>query len=519
MLITYIGHAGFVVETEQAVLVTDPWLSPEGAFDSAWFQFPRNHDLAPFVRKKLSDRAKKRFVYISHEHRDHFDLSFLKSLLLDELSFIIPHFQRDALRAELARLNPAELILCKHGEEVDLPGGSAKLFIDDSGINRDSSILIRAHGEAFLNLNDCKLHDQLPEISAAEGPISIFTCQFSGATWHPTCYTYKSEEYQSISRKKLVTKFETVARAIEAVRPRAFLPSAGPACFLDPTLIHLNFEPVNIFPRTPLLFQYLRDRLPGCETLLLDIMPGDVVSADTCRWELRGKERVGEEDFQSYIQSYAARYQGYFFQKQRPPCEEQARQILFRLQSALEEKLSAFELHDRLHVPLYFGLSDVSNKMLRIDFPSRTVEQVPGISEPDYYSLITPSWQITRVLDKAITWEEFALTFRVRLNRKPDVYQTLIQGFLLLESEDMNWFCRRLLEVEQSGIRTIVEAGGIPYSIDRYCPHQGGDLSCGWADEGRLWTCPRHRWQFALDKNGDCLTGNGSIHAICLEND
>lgn len=519
MQITYLGHAGFVVETEQSVLVADPWLSPEGAFDSAWFQFPCNHDLAPFVRKKLQDRSKKRFVYISHEHRDHFDSNFLKSLPLGELAFIVPHFQRDALRTELERLKPGELILCNHREDVSLPGGTAKLYIDDSGINRDSSILLRFDGETFLNLNDCKLHDQLPAIHASEGPISIFTCQFSGATWHPTCYAYEPEEYQNISRKKLVNKFETVARAIETVRPRAYLPSAGPACFLDPTLIHLNFEPVNIFPRTPLLFQFLHERLVDSDTLLLDIMPGDIVFAKTGQWEARGAERVNETDFESYIHSYAARYQDYFTEKQKQPSEEQAQRILCRLQSAFEEKLSAFELHERLRLPLYFGLSDVTDRLLRIDFPSRTVEQVSGILETNHYSLTTPSWQITRVLDKAITWEEFALTFRVRLNRKPDVYQTLVQGFLLLEAEDMNWFCRKLLDIEQSGKRTIVEAGGVHYSIDRYCPHQGGDLSCGWAEEGRLWTCPRHRWQFALDKDGDCLTSSGSIHAVCLEND
>jgi UDP-MurNAc hydroxylase len=185
----------------------------------------------------------------------------------------------------------------------------------------------------------------------------------------------------------------------------------------------------------------------------------------------------------------------------------------------LERKLAAFELHDRLRVPLYFGLSDTEGQILKIDFPARAVEHVREIPETDYYSLMTPSWQIARVLDGAITWEEFALTFRVRLNRKPDVYQTLIQGFLLLEPEDMNWFCRRLLEIEQNRERVIVEAGGLRYSIDRYCPHQGGDLSQGWADDGKYWTCPRHRWQFALEEGGKCITGDGSIHAVCLEND
>ncbi len=105
----------------------------------------------------------------------------------------------------------------------------------------------------------------------------------------------------------------------------------------------------------------------------------------------------------------------------------------------------------------------------------------------------------------------------MRLNRKPDVYQTLIQGFLLMEPEDLNWFCKKLINIEQQKQRAVVEAGGTRYSIDRFCPHQGGDLCQGWVDQGRLWVCPRHRWEFALDKEGRCLTSNTSIHAVCLE--
>jgi UDP-MurNAc hydroxylase len=288
---------------------------------------------------------------------------------------------------------------------------------------------------------------------------------------------------------------------------------------LDPTLIELNFGPVTIFPRAPQLLQYLRKRLGSRETKVLEIMPGDTVGAATGDVVAHGTERVSELEFEGYIRAYAARYTDYFRERQKQPSEEEVQTILDRLSAALERKLEAFELHDRLTVPLYFGLSDATGKILKIDFPSQTVEHVPGIQESNYYSLMTPSWQIARVLDGAITWEEFALTFRVRLNRKPDVYQTLIQGFLLLEPEDMNWFCRKLLEIEQNRERIIVEAGGLRYSIDRYCPHQGGDLSQGWADEGRYWTCPRHRWQFALEENGRCLTGQGSINAVCLEND
>jgi UDP-MurNAc hydroxylase len=519
MQITYLGHAGFLLETDQAVLVMDPWLSSEGAFDSAWFQFPCNHHLAPMIREKLRDSRKKRFVYVSHEHRDHFDPHFLESLPTHELVFIIPKFTRAALRTELARLEPNALIACGHGQEVLIPGGSVKLYLDDSGLNRDSAILVKFGRDVLLNLNDCKLYDEVAAIAALEGPVSVLTCQFSGATWHPTCYGYEPDEYRRISRQKLLGKFEIVARVIEAVRPQIYLPSAGPACFLDPALISINFEAVNIFPRASQFLEFLGNRLPGIETRFMEIMPGDLLCPATGHLEACGTERVSEANFERYIHSYAARYADYFAERRMRPSEAQVDEILGGLRTALQKKLSEFILPDRMRVPLYFGLSDVAGKLLKINFVRKSIDCVSEITESDYYSLFTPSWQISRVLEEAITWEEFALTFRVRLNRKPDVYQTLMQGFLLMEPEDMNWFCSKIMEIEQRQKRFIIEACGTRYSIDRYCPHQGGDLSQGWLAEGRFWTCPRHRWQFALDKEGQCLTSNGSIHAVCLEND
>lgn len=77
MLITYLGHAGFCIETESIVIVMDPWLSEYGAFDSSWFQYPKNHHMAQYVRELMSNTPKDKYIYISHEHQDHFDLEFL----------------------------------------------------------------------------------------------------------------------------------------------------------------------------------------------------------------------------------------------------------------------------------------------------------------------------------------------------------------------------------------------------------------------------------------------------------
>jgi UDP-MurNAc hydroxylase len=497
----------------------DPWLSPEGAFDSAWFQFPRNHHLAPFVREKLADPSKERFIYISHEHQDHFDRKFLGTLDCREITFVVPRFERAALRTAVRAYQAKQVITCGHEDVVPIPGGYLKLYLEDSGLNRDSAIFVNAEGQSFLNLNDCKLYDELARIVQRDGPISVFACQFSGATWHPICYDYLPEEYERISRQKVASKFETVARAIEMVKPRVYLPSAGPPCFLDPTLMHLNFERLNVFPRAAKFLSYLDTRLDQTTTQALSMAPGAVLDVDSAQIVRDGTERPTEENLGEYLSSYAEPYASRFAKWQGESSEQKLCALLERLRDALEHKLSALTLNERVNVPLYFGFTDASSYMVRVDFSRRIVEPVTGISDQDYYSLAAPSWQVARILDAEITWEDFALTFRMRLNRSPDVYQTLIQGFLLMEPEDMNWLCARLQEIEQRRKRTVVEAGGTRYSIDRYCPHGGADLSQGWSEQGRFWVCPRHRWQFALDKAGQCVANNASVNAICLESD
>jgi UDP-MurNAc hydroxylase len=107
----------------------------------------------------------------------------------------------------------------------------------------------------------------------------------------------------------------------------------------------------------------------------------------------------------------------------------------------------------------------------------------------------------------------------MKLNREPDVYQTVVQGFLRLEPEDMNAFCAKLLSIETHQERIVVEVDGKRYAVDRYCPHQGGDLTRGWIEEGRFLTCPRHQWQFDLENDGEARRNAGTINAICLDDD
>lgn len=493
----------------------DPWLSPSGAFDSAWFQFPCNHHLAALVQEKIQDNTRDRYIYLSHEHKDHFDMAFLNSLIARDFKFIVPRFRRSTLRDLLADYESDGVIACDDRQTVPLLDGLIILYLDDSELDRDSAILLIADDQKFLNINDCKLHDQLPEIKKEHGDIDVFAAQFSGATWHPTCYDYPPETYQRISKKKMISKFEATAKAIEAIRPRMYLPSAGPCCFLDPGLIHINFEPVNIFPRAPKVLAYLEKRLTKSYPVYApEIMPGDVIDVTKAEFIYKVPDRVNEDTYAEYINDYAARYEGFFNQRRYNYAEDQLNLLLDRLKLELEQKLSQFSLSERIDRRLYIRFQDGMDKMLRVNFQDRTVEAVSEIMEENYYSMVAPSWEIARVLDNKLTWEDFSLTFRMRLNREPDVYQTLIQGFLIMEPEDLNHLCARLLEIESRKERIVVEAGGTRYSVYRICPHQGGDLSEGWIEEERYLVCARHRWRYDLQNGGQSETSNDSIEAI-----
>jgi UDP-MurNAc hydroxylase len=409
------------------------------------------------------------------------------------------------------------MIFFHHKQEINIPGGSLKFYVDDSWANRDSAILITAGNAAFLNMNDCKLFDVLHEIVHEDGPITVFACQFTGATWHPTCYDYPIEEYEAVSTRKLMTKFELVARAIELLQPGVYMPSAGPVCFLDPELFHLNTQSVNIFPRATKFISYLKQRLPGTSMFVPEMMPGDVLDALSSRITAWSEERFEEEKALTYIAEYADSYRRYFEERVTSHERVDAQETLEALRMELDRKLEQLSLADRVTLPLYFRLDGASKRMLRVDFGRRTVDYAFVNSDSKYYEITAPVWQIAKILARELTWEEFSLTFRARLKRDPDVYDPVLHAFLIMEIADIGRYCDHLLQIEAQEQRIVVEADGKKFSVRRYCPHQGGDLSCGWIDHGRFLTCPRHRWQFDLLQGGLCTTNRTDIGAVCLE--
>ena len=51
------------------------------------------------------------------------------------------------------------------------------------------------------------------------------------------------------------------------------------------------------------------------------------------------------------------------------------------------------------------------------------------------------------------------------------------------------------------------------YEIDRYCPHNSGDLCEADVNENNEVVCPRHGWKFSLSNDGKVKSGTYTINA------
>ncbi|KTD66573.1 CMP-N-acetylneuraminate monooxygenase [Legionella santicrucis] len=522
MKITYLGHAGFYVESESSVIIMDPWLSRYGAFDSAWFQFPKNSHMIEYVLNHFDSTHKDKYIYVSHEHKDHFDIEFLKMIKKRNFKFILANFHRSIVKEQLEAVNYQcdGIISLNYEEEFTLKDGNLRLFVLDAELDCDSAILVQADSKSFLNINDCKLHEKLEKIVRLHGKIDVFAAQFSGAIWHPVCYDMPLKDYQRVSLKKRMNKFSIVARAIETVNPTFYIPSAGPPCFLDPMLAHINFEKINIFPKAPEYLRYLDKHCKATDTIWPEIMPGDILDVNLGKFIHLDENRVEEQQYESYIKSYANEYKDYFQLRETENKKVNPQAVFVDLKRDLEEKMKNVNLVNvKVHAILYWGISDYSDIMYRIDLTNKTITTTKEILDPNnYWKIEAPAWQVNKVLIKEMNWPDFVLTFRVKLKRNPDLYDVVTHGFVALDAIEIGRFCDLVERFHANNKdRIVVEFEGKRYSILRWCPHLGGDLSSGWLDSQGCWVCPRHQWHFDLRNSGQCITSTETIDAICLD--
>lgn len=513
--ITFLGHAGFMIETHHELILMDPWLSDTGAYDSAWFQYPCNHHLADIVRRKVEETSKNVLVYVSHEHRDHLDETFLRSLPETKVTLIMPRFIRDHLYAEFGDWEGGSFFF-DDGGRFGLHDGYLEFYIHDSVREADSAVLFHMdeHNFNFLNMNDCHIQDRVAQIKKDNGFINVLACHFSGASWFPTCYRYDQKTKDKKVKRVKLGRFSMLCKLIEEIQPLYYIPSAGPACFLDDGLSGLNSMEESVFPHASEFYEFWKKwRGDLSKTYFAYHRPGDKLFYTP----VTEPPIVGRQELIDEIKAYQIRVGHHLdvrHKRIRPPDNE----ILDYLVYILQEKVDHFPLAEQVNCCLILRQAEtIHAPLVKVDFQTRTVEEVPYCCYDEmyqygrHYAIIADNADFSD-LAVTLTWYEWLLSFRFGIIRTPDEFDVLLDGFLVNETEDLGSFCRHYKE-RISDEHILVHTISKTYKVCRKCPHEGADLSNAWIDGNEL-VCSKHGWRFDLENGGKCDMSDATINAV-----
>jgi UDP-MurNAc hydroxylase len=482
-VIRYLGHAGFIVEHRGLRLLIDPWFYP--AFLKAWFPYPDNRGLLPEVAEGHFDA-----LYISHAHEDHFDERTLEGLDR-RLKVLVPRYRSKVMARRLASMGFENLVLLGHREQHALAEGFTATMLLDTSHKEDSGLLLDLDGFRFLDLNDCNT-----PMSELPADVDLLAAQYSGAMWYPNCYAYPPATMAQKVAAVRAGLMETLLAKVRLTGARAYLPSAGPACFLDPELASFNDRDTTIFPVWENVSAEFTAACP--EVQVLRLAPGDVldqVAAGSLPRVVAGGCDPLPSDPDDYLARYSERraqeWQAYHTAPAQPVTAPEVEEYFRRLQQWNTRFLRDYRKDIRL-------VADGAHWGIRL---GTLAEQFVFEDEPvdAGYTLNVPPRVLRAVLDGRTGWEEALLSMRLTLHRSPDVFDLTLMSLLRYGNHPAQTM---QLVRERENAETIERDG---LRMQRFCPHAGEDLTYATICRDVI-ECPRHHWKWDA-RTGECLDG------------
>ena len=507
-----------LIETAGGSIVCDPWFVP--AFFGSWFVFPRNDRLS----EELQDRIRGAdYLYVSHLHGDHFDETWLadERNLRRDIAVLVPGYPSRELDTRLRALGFDNLIRTVDGEELLLGGGNGStltvaIHVETSitdGPGGDSALVVSDGTSRLVNQNDCRTTDLAA--LAAHGPADLHWLQYSGAIWYPMVYEMDDATLGHLVEAKIESQLTRAMRYVESIDARAVVPSAGPPCFLDPDLFHLNV----VTGDEPSIFVDQRTflaRLAASGHAGVLAIPGTTI--DVGPEAISVEQPIADDEVAAIFErkgAYLARYQADWMPWLEAMHERWAAQPESDLVPTLQEwwrPLLAACPTVREGIGAACLLRAVSTEAddveILIDFPTGDVRTYAG--EPYGFRFEIDRNLVEKVVaDRAVDWSNsLFLSCRFRAWREDEFNEYVYNFFKSLSPG-------RMRRTEAEALRKLhpptetepdIELDG--WVMQRRCPHRNADLSVFGEVHGCELVCTLHGWRFDLE-TGRCLTSAG----------
>ncbi len=424
MRITYLAHASLLVEAGGQRLVTDPWL--EGpTYLGAWWHFPE-----PAV--DAAQLGPVDWVYLTHEHVDHFHVPTL-ARLPRATPILIGRFFTPRFVAKLRALGFSDIRELPHGREVPLgPDGALRVTSYQYRAD-DTALVVRDREATLLDLNDCLLRaGALDELLERHGKIDLLAASFANAEAYPIVYDLEDARERPDWDDQ--ARFDGFLDKVRAIAPDAFVPFASMFCFLSPELRALNERIVS--PAG------LSARAAGGEVAArpLAMNPGD-------RWTPAGGHEVRNPvDWArkaEILDEYAAR--------RAPELAAQAATEVVpggraALAAAFEQFFRGFverlawPLRRKLDLALRFDIDGAAGQTRWLRFAKGRLDLTPPRSDDAWDARITiGDWPLWRALTQAEMWQSLGISCRFRVALRPGVREREVLFWFLLYLDDLGY--------------------------------------------------------------------------------
>jgi UDP-MurNAc hydroxylase len=318
--------------------------------------------------------------------------------------------------------------------------------------------------------------------------IDVLAAQYSGAMWYPNCYDYPPQVMSAKVTGVCDDLMDTLYRKVRITGAKWYLPSAGPACFLDPELAEFNDRDTTI---VPVWEQKAAEFAAACpDVSVLRVGPGDEIGTDPMSvTSAPGGSRL-DEDVAAYRTRRKDEWQRFHAGPEPTVAMSEIEGYFGTLQRWNKRFLGDFSKDIRL-------VSGTDNWHVRL---GRLAEEFVIEGEEPYdpeYTLLMSPRVLRAVIDGAAGWEEALLSMRVGLHRHPDLFDLTFMSLLRYGNQPAQTM--QMLRERQN--TETIERDGL--RLQRFCPHAGEDLSFADIRDGVI-ECPRHHWMWDA-RSGLCV--------------
>ena len=234
--LTFINHASYVVESDNSILIVDPWVEG-GAFDNGWSLLDKsitNKMLVEYLTKTNKDK----FIWLSHEHSDHFSVPFLKALkeTKAEVKFI---FQKTLDGRVVQFIKKMGFSVTESNDKLEVLDSELSI-VTFPYAGGDSYSLTMLNEFSILNMNDCAVDNDvgvervLRNYKKYTNNIDLLLTQFGYANW-----VGNKDEVQT-RKDSAQEKLNIMSLQFKRFEPKAVIPFASFVYFCDPENFHTN---------------------------------------------------------------------------------------------------------------------------------------------------------------------------------------------------------------------------------------------------------------------------------------